>query len=310
MNELYDQKLERSPRAGFEIEELHDILFSGRPAQPRYLAPPQQRAAQPSTTTTTNRVGQPSRPVAVAEPSRRPSPRTTTAIQQPLRAYDARDAGQSSDDDSVGVDGWPSIGAAPSARRGTSRHSSHSAGVSPVNILLGILAAVLIAAFVGLVIYVVVINIHSDGSTDDSAEPAAFASAQAVGPLQALHPTSTAVVHPAQNPGPADAASSPAGSLSYAFFLGSELHRLERHPATGSLLDIPYENLRFYTVCCSVKQKNFVCLGGVSYSRPGLFFEASLERDPGNGDTYLALWVNGEDLLGAGCYAHISYLPP
>lgn len=307
MNEIYDQKLERSPRAGFEIEELHDILFSGRPAQPRYLAPQQQRAAQPSTTTA-NRVGQPSRPVAIAEPSRRASPRTTATQQQQTRAYDARDAGQSSDDESMGVDGWPSIGAGPT-RRSAGRHSSHT-GVSPVNILLGILAAVLIAAFVGLVIYVVVINIHSDGSTDDSAEPAALASAQAVGPLQALHPTSAAVVYPAQYSEQADAAPGPAGSLSYAFFLGSELHKLERHPATGSLLDIPYDNLRFYTVCCSVKQNNFVCLGGVSYSRPGLFFEASLERDPGNGDTYLALWVNGEDLLGAGCYAHISYLPP
>jgi hypothetical protein len=118
--------------------------------------------------------------------------------------------------------------------------------------------------------------------------------------VQALH----------ERPAQPSSAGGDIASISYAFNVGTELQRLERHPATGSLLSIPYENLRFYTVCCSVKQKNFVCLGGVSYSSPGLVFEASLERDPRTGDTYLALWVNGQDLLGAGCYAHISYLQP
>lgn len=99
-------------------------------------------------------------------------------------------------------------------------------------------------------------------------------------------------------------------SISYSFTLGSELLVEERHPKQGTLLDIPPENLRYYTVCCSIQGKSFVCRGGVSYAQPGVFFEALLRSDERTGDLYLSIWISGRELLGSSCYAHISYLPP
>jgi hypothetical protein len=165
--------------------------------------------------------------------------------------------------------------------------------------LIGIVALLIL----GIVIYAVVVLLDNEDHNDSSHGSVESVQSLQQSPLDQYHQVESAQVSSGSNP-------INIASLSYAFSTGNEIQVQERHPATGSLLSIPYENLRYYTVCCGVRNKNFICLGGVSYSRPGMFFEASLEFDEQTGEIYLAIWINGKDLLGAGCYAHISYLPP
>jgi hypothetical protein len=269
-------ELSRQGYRSFTQEELDDRLFQ----EPPHGWPP--------TRPTTTRQSQ-----TVATQPRRPPIR-------PAR-YDAVGADDNEE--------WPDI----EPNKGHSRHShrpGHSGGYTPVQVLLGLIVALVVLTVVGLLIYVVVISVHSDGSKDessDSVSPAGMIQAEV---LETVIQSPLDQYHRSESDQQLSREAKAIASLSYAFTVGSELQVLERHPPNGSLLSIPYDSLRFYTVCCNVKSKNFVCLGGMSYSAPGLAFEASLNYDQSSNEVYLSLWVNGKDLLGAGCYAHISYLPP
>jgi hypothetical protein len=265
-------ELSRQGYQSFTKEELDDRLFQEWPQQRPIAAPHKQQHHHQTT----------------ARQPLRPPPKTRHG-SGPLNSEDE----------------WPDL-----EKRKGHRRTRHSGGYTPIQILLGLAAAVVVLSLVGIIIYIVVISVHSDGSTDDSSSGSTAAAGivqaevletVAQSPLEQYHINENSQL---------GAEAKTIASLSYAFTVGNELQIRERHPANGSLLTIPYDSLRFYTVCCNVKSKNFVCLGGVSYSSPGLSFEASLEYDQKSNEVYLALWVNGKDLLGAGCYAHISYLPP
>lgn len=193
-------------------------------------------------------------------------------------------------------------------RKRSSRRRRGESGWTPKQILIGALLVLLGAAIIGAILYAVLRDLHSDGSRDGSDSGAGPASVQMLG-----HHQEGPLVHYNQpdvnaQPGASGEVNS-VHSIGYSFTLGQELQTLERHPAAGSLGGIAYEGLRSYSVCCGVKSKSFICAGGASYSARGSFFEASLEFDPHTQDVYLAVYVNGVDLLGAGCYANIYYTP-